>query len=132
MNNIKILVGKIISSVVFSGEKSTGWIVFHTIEGEKFQFDIEEQYEAAKTWIENISGLDNLIGEKIILVKPENDLSRCFVYDISYHFSLYTINIITLKGTFTVDYRTYHDGIDDGELILSREKSIIFSEKTEN
>ena len=124
MSDFKALLGKTISSVKLDKASARKYIIFHTTEGEKFHFKTEDVYEAARTWINGTTGLLNLIGHEVILVH-DSDENEDESFSLTHGLSVFNVNIVTLKGTFTIDCRTSHDGIDEGRLVLSREDSFI-------
>jgi hypothetical protein len=119
-SNLDILVGKVITDVELyhayekydeEDEIMSNKIDFYTDCTEKFQFRCMGEC-CPRTWIESLDGLEYLIGEKVtsIVEKVLGDILGDITVGEYDYVELYSIDIVTRKGTCTIDFRNSNSG----------------------
>ena len=121
MYDLLKLKGQVITSVVQPGDTE---IAFNTQE-RAFVFDAEGDC-CSTSWIYDVDGVDNLIGEEIIdvIAHPTKDycndgaVGNTTDYDV---LVVYTYDLVTAKGICTIDFRNDSNGYYGGYLRLRNE-----------
>lgn len=110
-NGLSCLIGKKVLRILFNNEKNSFIIVLENSNPEKFNCEGEC---CSESWIEHISGLQNLIGHVVTKIQE-----ICIDTDKDYgeeRTLIYRFDIFTEEGICTLEMRNFNNGYYSGNL----------------
>lgn len=121
------LVNLKVNSLEINSDKTV--IVLNTDSGKRYL--VAEGDCCSNSWFENISGLDNLIGQTILEVTdvdlPDKNIDTDYEY-----FKFYSYKLRTPKGVCELEYRNSSNGYYGGSVSVEEELNKYYDEDLKN
>lgn len=121
MKDCSDLKGKTI--VKIEKEPEGQWIDFYLGDGEKWRF-LAEGDCCSNSWVQEIMYPENIIGEVVVNVIEHTTASNIDDGEYGY-LDIYNLDLVSKKGTCTVDFRNSSNGYYGGSLVFNRGNSML-------